>query len=113
MMDLLGWEKWKNWHEQFEQSHVNSWTQAEILERVRRLERLHWSWCILGIVLTTVGAGLAPFQAGAGCMLVIVGSVLVIGTKLASSNALCTYHILWDIRRRDDEAVRNSEIQDL
>lgn len=127
MMDLLGWENWKNWTDQFEQKHANSWTQAEILERVRRLERLHWSWSAVGIgftavggavnmagcALSSVGGTLSPLLAWQGCLLIIAGFVSLFGTKLASSNALCTYHLLWDMRRREDEAVQRSEIQDL
>ena len=113
MMDLLGWENWKNWTDQFEQKHASSWTQEEILERVRRLERLYWSWCVPGIVLSALGGGVAPIHPAIGCIFLMIGGLLVFGTKLASSNALCTFHILWDIRKREDEAVRKSEIQDL
>ena len=113
MMDLLGWENWKNWTDQFEQKHTRSWTQEEILERVRRLEKRHWAWCALGIALSVLGGGVAPFHAVIGFFVIITGNLLVIGTKLASSNALCTFHILWDIRKREDEAIRKSEIQDL
>ena len=126
MMDLLGWENWRNWTDQFEQKHANSWTQAEILERVRRLERLHWSWTVAGLVETAIGGAftvggalgavggvLTPILAWLGLSLLILGFMVTSMTKLASSNALCTYHLLWDMRRRDDEAVQRSEIQDL
>ncbi len=113
MIDLLGWENWRNWTDQFEQKHTSSWTQEEILERVQRLERRHWTWSVLGIVLSALGGGFVAVDPAVGCLGLIVGSLLVIGTKLASSNALCTYHILWDIRKCEDEAVLKSEIQDL
>lgn len=112
-MDLLGWENWRNWTDQFEQKHTSSWTQQELLERVRRLERLHWTWCIIGVVLSALGGGVAVIHPVIGFLGVITGCQLVIGTKLASSNALCTFHILWDIRKREDEAVRKLEVQDL
>jgi len=113
MMDLLGWENWKNWTDQFEQKHAGSWTEEEILERVRGLERRHWAWCVTGIVVAATGGAAAVFSPVAGCMSVLTGFLLVIGTKLASSNALCTFHLLWDMRKREEEAVRVSEVQDL
>lgn len=112
-MDLLGWENWRNWADQFEKKHANPWTQAEILERVKRLEKLHWTWCAAGIVLSALGGGILPINAVIGCFVIILGVMLISATKLASSNALCTFQILWDMRKREDEAVRESEIQDL
>ena len=112
-MDLLGFENYKNWTEQFEKKHATSWTQEEILERVRRLERLYWKWTVLCCVLPIIGGVLWFFHPVLGSLLLLYGILIAIVVKLASSNALCVYHILWDIRKGEDEAVRKSEIEDL
>ena len=67
----------------------------------------------MGSVLSAFGGGVAPIHTVMGCFILIIGFLTIYGTKLASSNALCTFHILWDIRKREDEAVRKSEVQDL
>ena len=121
MMDLLGWENWKNWSDQLEKKHASSWSKAEILERIRRLEALHWKTIIAGGAIWSLGFSLLfiSFSSGntptsvAGGTAIVVGLLLMLGAKLASTTCLCTYHILWDIRRGEEESIRKSEIEDL
>ncbi len=113
MMDLLGWENWRNWTEQFEKKHAKPWSQAEILERVRRLERLHWTWALATGAVTVLGAIMLPADRVMGCAGIFFGLLLTVATKLASSVSLSAYHILWDLRKSEEEAVRKLEIEDL
>lgn len=121
MMDSMGWRSWRNWPEQFEKKHAKSWSEAEILEQVRRLETVHWAAIAASAAAEILGAlaliiGLAyrnPITGMAGCTTILIGCLITFNVMAANSSYLSAYHILWDIRKSEEEAVRRSEIEDL
>ena len=117
MMDLLGsgnLTNFRNWTGQFEQKHKSSWSEAEILEHIKSLEKQHRIGLATAVLLVVLGGVLCSFfNIVIGFGFPLLGLFQGFATKLISSNTLCTFHILWDQSKRENEAITKSEIQDL
>lgn len=108
------------WAEGFEIAHKTSWTAEDILEKVRKIETSYLVWerfltivTLIGFAIVVLGGVYGTIFALEGLFVALVGQMFRCHAIDRCSQKICMYHLLWDMRKREEEAVLNSEIQDL
>lgn len=108
------------WKEGFELGHKASWTSEEILEEVQKIEKTLIVWerstsigSFIGLFMIVLGVEFGTIYALLGLSGALVGQMTRFHAITDSSQKICMLHLLWDMRKREEEAVLNSEIQDL
>ena len=116
MKALVGWNR----AERFEKNHQNAWTQEEILEKIREAESKHDLWkriatiiCFVGLAWIVAGVFLGMVWALHGLFIALCGVHLSFTASCNVNTTINTLAVIWDMRKREEEAVRQSEIEDL
>jgi hypothetical protein len=108
------------WAEQFEKGHQTSWTCDEMLEKIHKLEEKYIVWermlslgTLFGLVMIILGSVFGTIIALEGLFVALVCQMTRFESISRCAQSMCMLHILWDARKREEEALLKSEIQDL